>query len=225
VPTFFDELADPFYSKCQKAVESFQFGQIFFAPAYYPHQQLEIWRPCDIDARLGIASNFKIVTAGKDAFRRDAPYNSPQLASNEEFIALKGKKRPVLLIKPADPKLQALKRGPHSGKIVRHLGPVALVYSVENEAGFAKYPKTFIDDVRLLKYPQFLFLPKGGPIQRDSRLRFDELQSIAMNNLEPTEWTLAEDVVAVLSSQLSFFLTGLAAEQYLDWRSELQKQA
>lgn len=64
-----------------------------------------------MNQRLG-ASNFRIVTAGPDAFRRDAPYNSPQLASNEEFIALKGKRRPVVLIKPADPKLHSIKRGP-----------------------------------------------------------------------------------------------------------------
>jgi hypothetical protein len=57
-----------------------------------------------------------------------------------------------------------------------------------------------------------------------SRFRFDELQSVAINNLEPSEWTLADDVVAVLSSQLSFFLMGPSAEQYLCWRSELQKQ-
>jgi hypothetical protein len=223
LPTFFDELADPFYSTCSKAIESFQLGHIFLAPAYYPHQQLEIWRPEILDARLGTASNFKIISAGQNAFRRDAPYNSPALASNEEFIALKAKKRPVVLIKPPDPKLQAIKRGPHSGKIVRHLGPVALAYSAENESGFAKFPKSFVEDTRLLKYPQFFFLPKGGPIQRDSLLRFDELQSIAMNNLEPTEWSLSTDVVGVLSSQLSFFLTGQASEQYLEWRTELQK--
>jgi hypothetical protein len=44
-----------------------------------------------------------------------------------------------------------------------------------------------------------------------------------MNNLEPTEWSLSTDVVGVLSSQLSFFLTGQASEQYLEWRTELQK--
>jgi hypothetical protein len=224
VPIFFDELVESFYSKSQTSIASFQLGYIFWAPAYYPHQNLEIWRPEVVDSKLGTASNFKIVTAGKDAFARSAPYTFPQLASNEEFIALKGKKRPVVLIKPADPKLTEIKKGPHSGKIVRHLGPVALAYSAEDEAGFAKFPKAFIDDVRLLKYPPFLFLPKGGPILRDSLLRFDEVQSIAMNNLEATGWTLSDDVLAIVRAQLSFCLTGLSADDYLFWRDELQKQ-
>jgi hypothetical protein len=224
LPLFFDDLVEPFCSQCPKSVDLFQFGQIFTTPAYYPHQRLECWRPDNLDPRLGTATNFRIVTAG-DAFRRSAPYNSPQLASNEEFIALKAKKRPVILIQPSDTKLLEIRRGPHGGKIARHLGPVALIYSAENEAGFSKFPKSFLDDVRLLKYPQFMFLPKGGPIQRDSLARFDEIQSVTMNNLEATEWSLAADVLTILRSQLSFFLTELSAEDFLSWRSELQKQS
>jgi hypothetical protein len=224
LPVFFDDLVEPFYSKCPKSVDLFQFGQIFMAPAYYPHQRLDLWRPDNVDQKLGTATNFRIVTAGNDAFRRSAPYNSPQLASNEEFIALKAKKRPVVLIQPADAKLSEIRRGAHGGKIARHLGPVALVYSAENEAGFSKFPKSFLDDVRLLKYPQFMFLPKGGPILRDSLARLDEVQSVTMSNLEATEWALAADVLAVLRSQLSLFLTELSAEEFLNWRSELQKQ-
>jgi len=45
-----------------------------------------------------------------------------------------------------------------------------------------------------------------------------------MSNLEPTEWTLADNVLAIVRSQLSFFFTGLSADDYLYWRAELQKQ-
>jgi hypothetical protein len=71
----------------------------------------------------------------------------------------------------------------------------------------------------------FVRASKGGPIERDSLLRFDEVQSVAMNNLETTEWRLADDVLAIVRSQLSFFLTGLSADEYLYWRAELQKQS
>jgi hypothetical protein len=135
VAIYFDELAEPFYSKCGSSVDAFQFGQIFIAAAYYPHQRLELWRPLNLDAKLGTATNFAITSAGADAFRRSAPYNSPQLNSNEEFVALKAKRRFVVLIQPADAKLAEVKRGPHAGRIVRQLGPVALAYSAENESG------------------------------------------------------------------------------------------
>jgi hypothetical protein len=205
-------------------MERYAFGQIFRAPAYYPHQQLEIWRPLEVDQRLGTARNFVMQRAGEDAFRRSVPLAFPPLAINEEFIALRAKKRPMVLIQPPDPALESVKRQATGGKIVRHLCSVLLAYSAEDEAGFAKFPRQFIDDVRLLKYPQFLFLPKGGPFLRDGLLRLDAVQSITLSNIEPTEWMLSPDVLGIFKSQLSFFMTGLASEEFRKWRDELQKQ-
>src|ERR1017187_126073 len=75
-----------------------------------------------------------------------------------------------------------------------HLCPVALVYSAVNDAGDSKFPAEFIERVRRLEYRQFLFLPKGGPLTVDSLARFDEIQSVAENQLEPTEYALSTEV-------------------------------
>ena len=216
MPTFIDEIFDPFYTAASKKPAEYSFGQIFTVPAYYPHQKLEVWRPEKLDAKLGAASNFNITTAG-DAFQRPMPYSSPPLRTNEEFIALKAKVRPVILIQPPDPSLLQIKTGGYSGKVVRHLCPVALIYSAEDEAGNSKFPPDFLDRVRRLEYRQFLFLPKGGSVLVDSIARLDEIQSVAENQLSATGFSLCDDVREILRSQVSFFLTGLSGSEFAGW--------
>lgn len=220
---FLDELFSPALIASPTRKDQYAFGQIFRVAAYYPHQKLDIWRPKDLDEKLGIAYNFRIEVAGRDAFARDVAWNNPPLERNEEYIALKGKKRPCILIQPPDPALLKIEKGPYSGKIVRHLATVILMYSVEDEVGDAKFPPEFLERVRRLEYKQFMFLATEGPITRDSLVRLDCAQSVAEAQLEPTGFALCQDIAAILRSQLSFFQTGLSAKEFADWASELQK--
>jgi hypothetical protein len=200
------------------ALEQFGFGQIFWTPAYYPHQQLEIWRPAVVDQKLHWAKNFNIQTGLIDAFNRQLAYFDPHLKHNEGFIALRAKRRPVMLVRPPDAEL--LKVGKTSGglKLVRRLCVVAPLFSIVDDIGDAKVPAEFRDRVRQLEYPQFVLFPNGGPIQRDSILRLDELQSVAINNLEHTGFRLAADIEAVLRSQAAFFLTGTGGDEFVGYR-------
>ncbi len=219
---FLDEVFDPFYSAASADLADYAFGQFFRAPAYYPHQKLDIWRPKNVDVRLGIASDFNVTTAGQDAFRRSLPYSSPPLKTNEEFIAIKAKPRPVILIQPPDPSLLEVKKVGYAGKVVRHLCPVAVVYSAEDDAGNSKFDLEFIERIRRLEYRQFLFLPKGGPLTVDSIARLDELQSIAINQLEATKFSLSREVCDVLRSQVSYFFTGLSGQEFAGWADLLK---
>ena len=219
---FLDEVFDPFYTAASVNVADYAFGQFFRAPAYYPHQKLDIWRPKNVDVKLGIASDFNITTGVADAFRRSLPLSSPPLKTDEEFIALKAKPRPVILIQPPDPALLAIKKAGYSGKVVRHLCPVVLVYSAEDDAGNSKFDPEFIERVRRLEYRQFLFLPKGGPLSLDSIARLDEVQSIAENQLEATKFALAKEVCDILRSQASYFFTGLSGKEFGGWASLLK---
>jgi hypothetical protein len=71
--------------------QHFSFGQFFRTHAYYPHENLELWRPVpDPDEPTKtIASQFQIVPAGADAFRRGIPLGSPKLETNEEFLVVR----------------------------------------------------------------------------------------------------------------------------------------
>ena len=222
MPAFLDEVLDPFYTSASKAKERYTFGQLFWCPAYYPHQNLSVWRPSAFDPKLGTARDFNIQTSVGDPFRRSLPYTDPVLETNEEFIAIKAKPRPVILLQPPDPSLVTIKKSSYSARIARHLCPVLLIYSVVNEVGDSKFPPEFIERVRRLEYRQFLFLPKGGPITVDSLARLDEVQSVAENQLAPTEVALSADVCKVLKSQVSYFYSGLSGNEFVEWAALLK---
>jgi hypothetical protein len=223
VPAFLDEVLRPFYSTgAPTSLDSYAFGQIFWAPAYYPHQQLQLWRPLEVDQKLHTAKNFQITTAPGDAFRRALPYTFPPLKSNEEFLALKAKRRPVVLLQPPDPSLRTVGKSTGDMKIVRHLCVVAPIFSIVDEVGYSKVPEEFRNRVRQLEYLQFTFLPTGGPLSLDSILRLDELQSVAINNLERTDFCLSNEVNAIFRSQVGFFMSGIGGEDFLGYRELLK---
>jgi hypothetical protein len=73
---FIDEwFAGAFYKKLPLGYHNeanFCFGQIFWTHAYYPHENLDLWRPIPDPAEptKTIASQFRITAAGQDAFKR-----------------------------------------------------------------------------------------------------------------------------------------------------------
>lgn len=183
---------------------------------------MAIWRPRNLDVRLGTARDFNIQASVADCFRRALPYTDPVLETNEEFIAIKAKPRPVILLQPPDPSLLGIKKGTYPAKIARHLCPVVLIYSAVNEVGDSKFPPEFVERVRQLEYRQFMFLPKGGPLTVDSIARLDEIQSVAVNQLEPAEFALSPDVCKVLKSQVSYFYSGLSGNEFVEWAALLK---
>ena len=82
--------------------QNFKFGQFFKTHAYYPHENLELWRPVldPGEPTKTVASKFQVVPAGKAAFRRILPLHAPRLETNEEFIVVRAKERPAILIQP-----------------------------------------------------------------------------------------------------------------------------
>src|SRR5437016_1994621 len=103
---FIDELfATDFYTALTLGHHNpanFRFGQFFKTHAYYPHEHLEIWRPIPDpeEPTKTMASKFQMISAGKDAFRRGIPLHVPRLETNEEFLVVRAKVRPVVLIQP-----------------------------------------------------------------------------------------------------------------------------
>ncbi|MDA2914787.1 hypothetical protein MYX77_12710, partial [Acidobacteriia bacterium AH_259_A11_L15] len=170
------------------------------------------------------AKNFEIVSAGADAFRRQTPLQSPKLEAYEEFPVVTAKKRPVILIVP-DPPPTRERSLPRGGRIERHLCLVAPCFGVVDPLGKAKFAKSFLDRVRKLEFPHFIFLPAaGGPLDRDSLLRLDSLQTVFHNHLEPMQWRVADDVLPILQGQIRFFTTGAYEGDYATIRELLMKQ-
>jgi len=70
-----------------------------------------------------------------------------------------------------------------------------------------------------MEFPQLLFLPKRpGILETDSMLRLDEVQSVFVPHLKPTQTALGEEVSDVLRHQLQFLITRSAPSPYTELR-------
>jgi hypothetical protein len=224
---FIDEWFGSFYKKLPLGYHNeanFCFGQIFWTHAYYPHEHLELWRPVPdpTEPTKTIASQFRITPAGQDAFRRTLPLHLPKLETNEEFIVVRAKRRPVVLIQGELPLAGKDDRG-FRGKIQRRRTLVAQVFGLADvRTGAREFSESFVNRVRTMEFPQLMFLPQqAGVFDVDSMLRLDEAQSVFVPQLEATLFCLADDVANVLRHQINFLLTGAGPNDYTDLRELL----
>lgn len=202
----------------------FSFGQILRTHTYYPHENLELWRPV-VDPKeptKTFATHFKIEAAGQDAFRRNYPLASPKLGTNEEFLVVRAKTRPVVMVMPEVPPWGVDNRG-FRGRVQRHLCLVAQVFGLADpKTGQAEFSSSFVDRVKTMEFPQLMFLPAcPGFLEVDSLLRLDELQSVFTANLEPTKMALTDEVTGILRGQLEYLFVGAKATEYLEIRELL----
>ncbi len=200
---------------------SFSFGQFFWTHAYYPHENLELWRPVPDpnEATKSYAGHFQLQPAGRDAFNRGFPLYTPALKTDEEFLVVRAKVRPVLLIQPEIPIADVDNRG-YRGKVHRRRCTVAQVFGLAEPAtGHASFSPAFVERVRRMEYPQLMFLPKKpGLFNVDSIMRMDELQSVFIPHLKATKFALADEVSSILCDQIQFLFTRKGPNAYTELR-------
>ena len=226
MPVFLDELIENFYEPVGSDYRgSYARGQFFWTHIGYAREDLQLWRPTDLDPSQPTVSSFRTEPARQDAFARRAPLYSPSLETYEEFVVVKAKKRPVILLSPAppDPGLRNQRRG---GRIYRPLCIVAPVYSLVNrQTGELKYPQEFVDRVRMLAYPEFLFLPEApGILRYPSYARIGELQAIYQPHLRPENLRLCENIRCILEGQVSYLVSGTCGGDLQMYREQLLHQ-
>jgi hypothetical protein len=206
---------------------NFCFGQLFWTHTYYPHENLQIWRPV-IDPNeptKTIASQFRIISAGQDAFKRTIPLHAPPLATNEEFIVVRAKRRPVILLQRELP-LAGIDNKGFRGKVQRRRTIIGQIFGLaDSQTQELQFSPSFISRVREMEFPQLMFLPKkAGVLTVDSMLRLDELQSVFVPQLEPTQFCIADDVALILRDQLVFLMTCEGPNEYTELRELLLKE-
>ena len=226
MPIFLDDLVENFYEPVgDRFRETYERGQLFWTHIGYAREDLQLWRPSGLDVSQTSANHFMIEQAGADAFSRSLPLYMPRLEIREEFVVVRAKKRPVILVSPLppDPGISPLRKG---GKIYRSLCVVAPVYSfVNRDTEQVKYPQSFIDQVRMLTYPEFLFLPKvSGVLRCDSYARLSEIQAVYQPHLEPCNLRLREAVRLILEGQMQFLISGSYGGEFQLCREQLLNQ-
>jgi hypothetical protein len=159
-----------------------------------------------------------LVSAGKDAFRRGLPLHVPKLETNEEFIVVRAKERPVVLVQP-ELEIGFQNRG-YRGRVHRRRCLVAQVFGLADvKTGQAEFSPEFVHRVRKMEYPQLLFLPKAlGVLEVDSLLRLDELQSVFTPHLQPTQTAFGGYLSEILRDQLQFLITEKGPNEYTQLR-------
>ncbi len=146
------------------------------------------------------------------------------METNEEFIVLKAKKRPVILAQTELP-LSGIDNRGFRGRIQRRRTLVAQVFGLaDGRTKESQFSADFIGRVRKMEFPQLMFLPSmPGIFEVDSLLRLDEVQSVFTPHLEPKKFALSDEVAAILRQQIAFLLTGEAPADYAELRELLLK--
>lgn len=226
MPVFLEHLIDPFYEPVGSGFRNaYVRGQIFFVPIGYTREHLEVWRPSAYDTSRTSATTFQIVPAPGDAFARDAPLHTPRLETNEEFLAVRAKRRPAILLSPAppDPQVQRVRAG---GRVYRRLAVVVPAYSLVNRhTGEFKYHPSFVENLRILAYPEFLYLPPyPGVLHFSSYARVSELQAVYEPHLDARDAKLTAEALRVLQDQVLYLTTGRYEGVLADYREQLMNQ-
>lgn len=220
-----EDLVGDFYEPVGTDYRSvYQRGQIFWSHIHYADEDLKIWRPTGLDESATTVNGFKIENAPGDAFNRGFPLYIPPLETHEEFLVVKAKRRPVIMLSPAqgNPAMRGLRQG---GKIYRPMCAVGPVFSLlDRSTGKLKYPSEFIERMRRMNYPEFFFLPPGGPVRRPSYVRLAEIHAVNQPHLEPENYKLQPEVLSILLGQVGFLLTGEYQGKYQIYREQILNQ-
>lgn len=222
---FIDELIKNYYSEVGPNYKnSFTPGQLVWIYFLYNYENLEVWRPYACDETRTTVKLFRIQASPPDMFKRSYPLYFPPLEINEEFVVIRAKVRPaiILTLPPKEIKIQKLRRG---RKINSNHCLLAPLFSVEDKYGEPKFPPGFIDRVRELEYPNLFFLPSNYEYCiRDSLVRFERIFSCYINHLDPINLKIDDYAYNLFFDQLESFLFNRDVGWYEYLREELRKE-
>ena len=165
-------------------------GHLYEAPVFYAQSGLIVARPLyDEHTPAGTESlPANILLQPGDLFEH-APFPQLRLASDEEFLVVKAKRRPVII-------LSADSINTASDTVL-----VAPLYSADN------YKPEFVQRVQQGEYPGFLFLAADLSLSRKASIvRFDHLQSTVKSQLTSKPIAVTPETLTQLLAMLAQFV-------------------
>ncbi|MBI3914310.1 MAG: type II toxin-antitoxin system PemK/MazF family toxin [Chloroflexi bacterium] len=168
--------------------KQFRQGHVYEAPIFYAQPQVIVARPLHDAATMSGALPANILLQPADLFDH-APFPQLRLAADEEFLVVKTKRRPGIIIS-ADPINLA------SDTVL-----VVPLYSADN------YKPEFVQRVQESEYPGFLYLATDATFGRKpSIVRFDHLQSVTKSQLLPKPIAVTPETLRQLLETLDRFV-------------------
>jgi hypothetical protein len=214
------DLIGGYYEK--KVSSGHDFGDIYFTEAYYAHQNVEFFRPVSFEDNKTAthAKHFRIQT--DKPFQHGIPLHTPRLETDEEFLVVRAKIRPVVLLQPHI-EIDDIDTTGFKSPLYRKQSLVAQVFSVHHPVTKKpKFPALFLERIQQAEYKHLLYLPanKEG-ITADSILRLDACQSVFTSRLKTTGLALHTDAKDLLRSQFQCLVNDEYSGYYKLYRDEI----
>lgn len=162
-------------------------GHIYQVPIFYTQTELVVARPLH-NGEPGQMLPADIVASPRDLFRHRS-YSRLRLAADEEFVIVKAKQRPVIVLSNDEVNT-------HSDSIL-----VVPLYGAVN------YRPEFVQRVQEREYPGFVYLAPDADLGRKAAIvRFDHLQSVARPLLVPKPLAVTRIALTLLLGVMAEYL-------------------
>ncbi len=211
---------------------TFMPGQFYWAPTFYlpPHPNVlfEV-NPDPTEQNL----RFEIRRATPTSFRGShRPIKSIGLHATEELVAIKAKKRLVILLSQKNYVAEEIAPHVARGRKVHVESYVCLpLYGIHRGQGEQGFPDAVVRRVQALMYNQFFYFPEYPAEAENANIyeaigRLDRLQVFHRDTLaaDPERYALTPNCLLVLREGVRAYLTGEVDQNILDLRSELIRE-
>lgn len=193
-------------------------GEIYWAPSLFLERDLRLVRPVGSDPWAGDIDGWEI----KKATETDLdppPFNHPPLISrwlrlekHEECLALKAKRRPVILFSSA-PEAWEYRSGEKREPVHLTL-PMFSLYEDD--------PVEWRLRIQALAYRELFYLPADDTLKMaEGFVRFDRIHVVPRDWLEMRLVRLSDDAMLLLDEWFKFYISGEAPDWLLQYRDEL----
>ncbi|TKJ28838.1 MAG: hypothetical protein CEE40_10560 [Chloroflexi bacterium B3_Chlor] len=195
---------------------AYERGEIYWAPSLYLERDLTLVRPFGSDAWAGEIDGWEFVAAGQ-ADLRPPPFEHPplwsvRLETREEYLRLKAKQRPSILLSSA-PEPWTYRSGETRESVYLMLP----MFSFHDDD-----PAEFRLRVRALQYRELFYLPSDESLRMvEGFTRFDRAHVVPRNWLQGHRVRLSDDAMLVLDEWFKFFILGTADDWLLEYRADL----
>ncbi len=211
--------------------ETFAPGQLYWAPTFYlpPHPDVlfEI-NPDPTEANL----RFELRRATPRTFQGEhRPLKSLDLQTTEELVAVKAKKRLVVLLSQANTVMEDLQAAVGRDRKIHEASFLCFpIYGVHRGSGERGFPEVVVQRIQALMYNQFFYFPPSSaeenPTVYEGIGRLDRIQAFHRDALRQgaVRFRVNDDCTLILREWVRAYLTGEMSTYVAELRQELIKE-
>ncbi|MBI2907050.1 MAG: hypothetical protein HYX92_05280 [Chloroflexi bacterium] len=187
-------------------------GQICLGHALYLESNVATIALCEYKPENEHLNRYKVLwNTPREALFNHTPVHELQLASDEEFLVIKAKKRPLVILSERNEGW-----GAAADRTREKAVTCAPMYSFHE-----RDTREFRDRVYACEYPCWVYVPKHDALHvKEGFLRLDRLQVIEESCLEPIPKALTESALYAVSEWLRYYLRGEIDPLFLDYRRQ-----